>query len=295
MSFIRQRIRVFFWLFLSAAAMTGFTRSFWTDFMDMFSYGFIIDGHHAAPYGMMVLCLLFLFSRRNKLKEEMARPATGRDYMYIAAGLVLIAAAVIFPEKADFVLLIFFMALVGAFAVVFGRAAKTPVLLLAVFTVAIVFPLLVTGYIGGGYARASIMPLEAFSFLLGLPLGVSGQLISLLTDTGRPITVMVTAGCAGPSTMGVFLGAFGLMCMDMPLPLKKAMALFAFGIVGTWLQNVIRLLIILAAGHYLEENALWAAHSWTIYALFPAWYLLFALVYFKQAGDQNIIKKAINA
>ncbi|MCL5935443.1 MAG: exosortase/archaeosortase family protein [Firmicutes bacterium] len=295
MSLIPQKIRLIFWLLLSAVSMIGFTRSFWTDFIDMFSYGFIIDGHHAAPYGMMVLCLLFLLSRRNKLKEEMARPVTGRDYMYIAVGLALITAAVILPGETDFVLLKLFMTLVGAFAVVFGRAAKTPAVLLAVFAAATTFPLFVASYFEWIYAKAAIIPLKAFALLLGLPLGGDGQILNLLTGTGQSITVMVKAACAGPSTMGFFLGLFGLMYMDMPLPLKRVWAVFAFGVAGTWLQSVIRLLIILAAGHYLGENALWTAHFWTIYLLFPAWYLVFVLVYFKQAGGKKIIDKAVSA
>jgi hypothetical protein len=32
---------------------------------------------------------------------------------------------------------------------------------------------------------------------------------------------------------------------------------------------------------YLKA-AMWTAHSWTIYILFPLWYLLFAYVYFQQ-------------
>ncbi|MHB8158272.1 MAG: exosortase/archaeosortase family protein [Desulfocucumaceae bacterium] len=281
-------MRVFFWLFLSGGVLLSFTQSFWANFIDMFSYRFVIDGHHAAPYGMMVLCFLFLFSRRNKLKEKMIRFTTGRDFVYIVAGLVLITAAVIFPEEADFVLLKLFMAFVGAFAVVFGRTAKTPAALLAIFTITTVFPLLFAGYIGGEYAQASIMPLKAVALLLGLPLVVNGQLLNLLTESGQSITVFVTSGCAGPATMGVFLGLFGLMYMDMPLPLKRAAALFAFGVAGTWLQSIIRLLILLEAGYNFGENALWAAHSWTIYALFPAWYLIFALVYFKLADGRYI-------
>ncbi|MFZ5645025.1 MAG: exosortase/archaeosortase family protein [Bacillota bacterium] len=275
--------------------MASFAPSYWASFMDMFSYDFIFGDHHAAPYGMLVLCCLFLLSRIKKIKEEMSGSALGRDYVYIAAGLALIATAVILPEKADFVLLKFLAAFVGAFAVVFGSTARIPLILLAVFTVATMFPLLVSRYMEYGYAKFSIAPIKTLAPLFGLPLGVNGQLISFLTDTGQSITVKVSAGCAGPSTMGVFLGIFALMYLDMPLRFKRACAVFAFGVAGTWLQSIIRLLFILETGHYLGESALWTAHSWTIYALFPAWYLIFTLVYFKQAGGKNIIKKAINA
>lgn len=287
--------RLVFWLLLSAVSMIGLTRPFWADLRVMFSYGYIIDGHHAAPFGMMLLCLLFLFSRRNKLKENMDCPVTVRDYKFIAAGLVLIGAAVFLPERADFVLLKLFMAFVGSSAMVFGRAARIPAALLAVFAAATIFPLLVDSYFEGIYAEAAIIPLKAFAFLLGLNLGGEGQILNLLTGTGQSITIMVKAACAGPATMGVFLGLFGLMYMDRPLPLKRGWAVFAFGVLGTWLQNVLRLLIIVGAGCRLGESALWTAHFWTIYLLFPAWYLVFVLVYFKQAGGKKVINKAVNA
>jgi exosortase/archaeosortase family protein len=82
--------------------------------------------------------------------------------------------------------------------------------------------------------------------------------------------------------MGVFIALFALMTLDMPLSPKKAAWLFLFGAVGTWLQNCIRLVFLILVGYYLGENALWKAHFWTIYMLFPLWYLLFAYIYFRQ-------------
>jgi hypothetical protein len=49
---------------------------------------------------------------------------------------------------------------------------------------------------------------------------------------------------------------------------------------------VIRIVIILGCGYYIGYNALWTAHFWTIYILFPLWYLLFAFVYFKLARQR---------
>jgi exosortase/archaeosortase family protein len=79
----------------------------------------------------------------------------------------------------------------------------------------------------------------------------------------------------------VFVVIFTLMMLDLPLPWQQAIPVFLFGVVGTWLQNVIRIIIILGCGYFFGSDALWAAHFWTIYVLFPLWYLLFALVYFR--------------
>ena len=90
--------------------------------------------------------------------------------------------------------------------------------------------------------------------------------------------------------MGVFIALFVLMTLDMPLPPKKAAGLFLFGIVGTWFQSVIRLVILMLAGYYLGKDALWTAHFWTIYLLFPLWYLFFAYLYFWQTGRLSEVR-----
>jgi len=78
--------------------------------------------------------------------------------------------------------------------------------------------------------------------------------------------------------------------LDTPLRPRKAGYMFLFGVAGTWLQSIIRLIFVVLVGYYLGEQALWTAHSWTIYILFPLWYLFFAYVYFRQVGPGHRIR-----
>jgi exosortase/archaeosortase family protein len=80
--------------------------------------------------------------------------------------------------------------------------------------------------------------------------------------------------------MAVFVVIFIMMMLDIPLPWYQAVPLFLLGVAGTWLQNVVRIVIVLGSGYFFGENALWAVHFWVAYFLFPLWYLLFALAYF---------------
>jgi hypothetical protein len=82
------------------------------------------------------------------------------------------------------------------------------------------------------------------------------------------------------------------MYLDNPIPAKRAFPILALGIAGTWIQSIIRILILLEAGILFGEEALWTAHFWTIYLLFPAWYLIFAAIYLKQAGGIRL-KRAV--
>ncbi len=120
---------------------------------------------------------------------------------------------------------------------------------------------------------------------LGYPFQSQGQLIRFTSSSGEPILVAITAACAGPATMGVFIALFALMMMDTPLPPGKAGYMFLFGVVGTWFQSFIRLIILMLVGYYLGEDAMWTTHFWTIYILFPLWYLFFVYIYFRQTGS----------
>ena len=176
------------------------------------------------------------------------------------------------------------------FVIIFGKKAKIPSILLAIYGFAISFPLAIQHFAENAYSRIAIVPLMGVMTALNYPLQNDGQWVHLTSSGGEPISVVITAGCAGPATIGVFVALFTLMMLDMPLPPKKAISLFIFGAVGTWFQSFIRLVILMLVGYHLGENALWTAHFWTIYILFPLWYLLFVYIYFRQVGRPPIAR-----
>lgn len=284
--------RIALWLLVSLAVMPAFSKSFWSDFAGAFSYDFIFGRHHAAPYGMLVLCLLFLISKRAALKNEMTLRNDTKDVPFIIGGLALIATAILLPAGEQGVLLKPALVLAGSFALIFGRAARYPLITLGVYIVSTSFPLLVELYAEEAYAGGTVSSVKAITAFMGLPLAFKGQLISFFASTGDPVTVAVTSACAGPATMGVFLGLFALMYLDNPIPAKRTAAVLFLGIAGTWMQSVIRILVLLEAGIQFGEDALWTAHFWTIYLLFPVWYMIFAIIYLKQAGGIRLSRAA---
>ena len=84
--------------------------------------------------------------------------------------------------------------------------------------------------------------------------------------------------------MGVFLAIFALMMMDVPLPWKKALPLLIFGILGTMLQNLVRIEAILFSTYWWGWKGLSTVHRSIPFFIFPLWYALFAYIYLKQAG-----------
>ncbi|MBI2831812.1 MAG: archaeosortase/exosortase family protein [Chloroflexi bacterium] len=281
--------KILLWLLPSLALSVIFFRSFWTTLPTMLSPDFIFGQFRATPVGVLALCVIFLWLKKKEILSQMRLRLSP---LYVVAGLALVAAAIGMPSHQDFVAFQVVLASLGVFVILFGKAARIPSILVAVYGFAISFPELIKTYAESEYSQTSIVPVMSLLHALGYPIGVEGQWVRFMSSTGEAISVTITSACAGPATMSVFLSIFVLMMMDSPLPPRKAVVLFLVGVVGTWLQSNIRLIILMLLAYHLGSGAMWAAHKWTIYGLFPLWYLLFAYIYFRQLEKvRSAVKK----
>jgi len=246
----------------------------------MLSLDWIFGQYHASPWGVLGLCGIWLWLKRKDIRKAMG---TRQNLAFISLGLCLVAGAVLMPTSQDYLVFQVLLASLGVFIIFFGKAAKMPSILLSIYGFAISFPLVIERFAEDAYSRSAIVPLMGLMTTLNYPIENQGQWIHLTSSTGEPISVAITAACAGPATMGVFLAIYALMMLDTPLPPGKAAYLFLFGTVGTWLQSLIRLIALMFVAYYLGEDAMWTTHFWSIYILFPLWYLLFVYIYFRQA------------
>ena len=264
---------------LALAFSAVFLRHFWSILPEMLSPGWIFGQGHSAPWGVLALCLLFLWLKRKAVRAQMScrtNPA------YILLGLVMLAAAILVPFSKDFLVFQVLLASLGFFTIIFGSASQIPAICLVIYGFAVSVPLFVERFYEYEYARAAITPVMGLLGALGYSFQNQGQLVSLVSRGGEPITIAVTAACAGPATMGVFGALFALMMLDMPLPPRRAAWTLLFGLAGTWFQSFIRIVFLLLVGYYSGGNALQTAHFWTIYVLFPLWFLFFAWFYLRQ-------------
>ena len=207
-----------------------------------------------------------------------------RTFKSILLGIALVLTAIFMPSFRAYLVFQVLLASLGVFVIFFGRGAKIPSILFTIYGFAITFPLAILRFAENAYSQTAITPAMGVMTSLGYPMQWQGQNVQFISYGGEPISVAVTIACAGPATMGVFIALFALMMLDMPLVPQKALWLFGFGVIGTWFQNFIRLVILMLVGYYWGEDAMWTAHFWTTFILFPLWYLLFAYIYFRQSG-----------
>ena len=269
--------RLGLWLGLWAAASAVFYRDSW-----LLIAGVVSDPSHVVEermvhaWGVLALCLLGLFLKRRAIRDDLQG---GPSVRYAAFGLGCCAASPFLFAPAAFL-----AGGLGLFAVLFGRAARWPALLMLVYLATVSLPTFAESVADAPLGTAAIVPMAAILEALGYPVVRMGQTLSLADAAGQPIVVQVTAACAGPVTMAVFLALFAIMAMDVHLPWRPAGLLLAVGILGTWAQNVGRLVYLMLVGYYRGEPALWDAHEDSGYLLFISWYVLFALLYFGVAA-----------
>ena len=283
-AFCSLNSKLLLWLILSLAISLIFLQEFWSNLGTMLSPDWIFRQNHAAPWGVLGLCVIWLWLKRKNIGRDIE---LRQNPVFIPLGLALVVGAVLIPPSPDFLVFQVLLASLGVFVIFFGRGARIPSILLTIYGFAISFPLMIARFAEGAYSQTAITPLMGIMTTLGYQIENQGQWVHFISTSGEPISVVITAACAGPATMGVFIAIFALMMLDIPLPPRKAVRLFLFGVVGTWFQSLIRLIILILLGYHLGEDALWTAHSWSIYILFPLWYLLFAYIYFRQARGKS--------
>ncbi len=235
-------------------------------------------------WGVLGLCVLWLGLKR---KDILSRMQAGRlSLPFILTGLALLALSIFLPRRDDFLVFLMLLGFLGIFAIIFSKAGIIPAILVAIYGFSVAFPILMMGWLGEPSSVLVTNTVVAITRTLGLPVASQGLVLQFNSLTGDTIRTAVTPGCVGYATIGVFIALFSLMMLDIRLPLKKAWYIFLFGLVGTCLQNILRIVVSVAAGYYWGLGALETVHYNIAYIIFPLWYALFAYIYLRQAGWQ---------
>lgn len=283
-----MRIRLIIWLAACLAISILFFGELWTKLPQWLSPEGL-QRHGVFHWGVLGLCILWLGLKR---KDILSKMRTSRfSPLLVLTGVALLALSIFLPRSDDFLVFLMLLGWLGVFTIIFSRACIIPSVLLAIYGFSLVFPILTTRWLGEPSAMLVANTVTAITSILGLPVVSEGLVLHFTSATGDVISTTVSAACAGYATIGVFIALFTLMMMDIRLPLRKAWWVFLFGLAGTWLQNIIRIVISVAAGYYWGSDALEAMHYNISYVIFPLWYALFAYIYLRQAGWSKVSAK----
>lgn len=238
-------------------------------------------------WAVLVLCVVWIYIKRTDILEG-ARSAADTKWLLFGAvlvgtslGFLYYVAAVL--DSLPAILFAIGFVVVAQFTLFFGKASKIPLLLLGLFGIAVGFPVLLQNTLATPFARATAILCVSTLQLFRLPVTLEGVTVTVNSLLGSSIAAQVDTRCAGSDSLAIFLAIFGLMIIDRKPQNKALLGLFILGVVGTYLQNFVRLLLLFAAGYYYGANALWAVHDYAAYILFPVWFLGFSVIYLKYA------------
>ncbi len=247
-------------------------------------------------WAVLFLCIAWIFVKRTDIIEAIY--GTRLELGWALGGVCLFGVSLIAlyyvatsPVALAEGLFAILFGVVASFTLFFGKASKIPLMLLGLFGVAVFFPIVVEGVLSAPFSRATaVLSISALQ-LFGMPISLSGITVTLSSTAGYDILTKVDARCAGSDSLAIFLAVFGLMVIDRRPRVNVLIGLLVLGVIGTYLQNLVRLLLLFTAGYYYGSDALWAVHDYAAYVLFPLWFLIFSVIYLRYARQPAISSK----
>nr|WP_245546374.1 exosortase/archaeosortase family protein [Methanomethylovorans hollandica] len=241
--------------------------------------------HH---FVILMLCITFGWLKKDAILSQMNNEGMLAEQSYVVAGVFIAVISLLMPLSSNLAFVVFtvFLIFTGMFMVFFGAAAYLPSLLVFVYGFSVSFPKIFDGAIGTQYALITTKIVAYFSSLV-YPVGFEGQLLYLTDAAGSSSLVFIDVGCSGSASLAIFLTVFALMLIDVRPRNDRILPLFLFGILGTSVQNIFRLLLLVATNYHFGSVAMWKMHDNAGYVLFPVWFMIFIYVYLKAAGKQH--------
>ncbi|GEM_PF-228419 len=278
----------------------GVFRSIFADSAFLFDYA-TLKQNGFYFWAVLVLCVLWAYIKRTEILEAARR---GTDAKWLTLGILLVGAsfgllyyASAFSDSIPLTLFTIGFVIVAQFSLFFGQASKIPLMLLGLFGIAVGFPVLLESAAATWFPRGTAVLSVSILQLFRLPIALNGVTVTLSSLIGYDIVTKVDTRCAGSDSLAIFLAIFGLMLIDRRPHNKVLIGLLVFGLIGTYLQNFARLLLLFTAGYYYGSDALWAVHDYASYILFPVWFLGFAVIYVKYTQKQgnSAIERKMNS
>jgi exosortase/archaeosortase family protein len=246
-------------------------------------HGIVVEEPFTAhPFVILMLCVAFGWLKKDAILSQMHNEGILAEQSYVAAGVFITLISLLMPLSSNLAFAIFTILLmcIGLFMVFFAAAAYLPSLLLFVYGFSISLPKILDEYLGTQYALVTTN-IVAHVAALFYPVGFEGQVLSVTNPEGVKDFLYIDAGCSGSASIAIFLTVFALMLLDIKPRKGRILPLFLFGIFGTSVQNILRLVLLIASNYHFGSTVMWQVHDYAGYVLFPAWFAVFIYVYLK--------------
>ena len=246
------------------------------------------------PYVVLLLCIIFFIAKSNIKESYRISNDQEIELIYFISGIVLILLSIFMPKNIDLPYIIFKIILgyLGIYVLIVGKFAILPTYLLSIYGFSIAFPEFAEQHTSETFLQFITWITVKISSIF-IPVNFSNYTIIIISLSTENILIIINTACTGVAALALFIAIFALMMADIPLPMRDATFFFIFGIIGTFVQNIVRLVVLTLTGYYFGLQALSSAHEVIGYILFGLYYMLFAYLYLKKARHYRITGQSI--
>jgi exosortase/archaeosortase family protein len=128
------------------------------------------------------------------------------------------------------------------------------------------------------FALAGFM--GSFLTFFGIETSIYGNIVQLFTLDSN-YYLMIDAPCTGIKGMLAYGSLAVLMIVDVKAPIKKKIFITVLGLVGTFLVNIFRLIVIFLTIYFINIDVGLLIHTYLGYSLFIVWVFIFWILAFR--------------
>jgi exosortase/archaeosortase family protein len=130
--------------------------------------------------------------------------------------------------------------------------------------------------------------------LFGINALADRNFISFMSQTGDPVYLSIVSDCTGIWSLGTFTVTVIIVLSSFPKSIsKKSILLIGIGYLGTFLANIVRILVISLSGYfYGPRGVIEQVHVHIGWIVFSLWLIIFWYYYFTRQVGIDFFKKS---
>lgn len=234
---------------------------------------------------IIMLCVVFGWLKRDAILGQMHKESILAEPIYVAAGVFITVLALLMPlsDEISFMLFNVILLFTGIFMAFFGSAVYLPSQLVFVYALSVSLPKILVETFGIQYAVITT-GITTYVASQVYPVICEGTLISLCDTSFSSSSVFIDAGVSGINSLAIFLTVFALMLIDINPKIDVILLLFIFGILGTTVQHIFQLILLIDTHYHFGTSAMWTMDKYVGSVFLLVWLLIFIYVYLKMTA-----------
>jgi len=250
----------------------------------------LLPTSYSAHYFILIWAIAALAALYRSKKIEDKKITRQQKTVLIAVGLMSVllsyASIPLGIGKTPYSLDDFTLLIAGASLLIFTLLEYNQLILPALIPITVVLGYQILGSSPSELSQPLIKPTTDLIVLVLTAIGLNpkadGNIISYLTRNGNIMRLSIVSDCTGVWSLIAYSLSVAAILILFKKITPKGRKMMAFGFLGTYLVNILRVTLIFIAGYYSGEvAAIQTAHTHIGWIVFLIWMLIFWYSFFR--------------